>query len=477
MKVAPAALTIEMGRVVLGKNYVERNDIGDLADSIASRGLLQPILVRPTKKDPEKFEVVCGTRRFQACAKLEHSHIAAVVRDMTDDEAAIAQIVENDQRIDAHPMDEAEAYAKLQKSFKIEDIAATIGRKPQYVRDRIRLNDLIPKAKEGFRLGQFELGHAIVLARLNAKNQNRAYENWLFTDEQLVLLPDEKRKGGRKARSVGELQGSIDKHVNFDAGAAVVPELFPTTAENLKAAEADSSKVIRITYSAMVDDDAKGGERVYTERSWIRADGNQKSKVCEKSVLGLVTIGPGRGESFLVCVSKSCAIHRPAAVKAAAAKAKHGPASKKAVKTQSKWEKEEAKRALDQKLDDLNRVEFKKAAPAIIAKVIDQLEKTDIKPKSPLADLIVSNVLKYGERASTHMDRGKDAKSFLRFLALQCIESSIKNHWGHREFAKLAKQLGLKVDAVMPKKITKLPDGALGVKGSKAAESEDEDDE
>lgn len=466
MKAAPAAMVIEIGRIKLGKNYVDRNDIEDLAKSIAAEGLLQPILVRPTKKDPEQFEVVCGTRRFQACTKLEHTHIACVIRDLSDDEVSIAQLVENSQRIDAHPLDEAEAYAKLQKSFKVEDIAAKVGRGVQYVRDRVRLNELVADAKQAFRLGWIELGHAIALSRLTAKNQKRAFESGLFEPEQLVLLPDAKQKGGRKARTVGELQGWIDSHVNFDAGAPVVTELFPKTAEYLKEAEANAARVLRITHDLTVDDDAKAsGEKVYTSRSWIRADGEKKSKPCDHAVLGLVTIGPGRGDSFLVCVSKSCEVHRPAQAKAAKAKAKHGPASKVASKAELKAQKEIAKQRAAQDQAEADRKAFDEAKPAILAEVIKQLGKIEVKPTGKLADALVSKVT-YLKPAS-EMPRGKDAKSFLRFLAYLHLNQSLTDYWAHRDFPKMAKSIGLRLERVLPK-----PHATAPAKPSKGSDEE-----
>lgn len=446
---------IPLEGIVVGENYVERNDVDDLAKSIELNGLLQPVLLRPVKGG--KLEIVCGHRRYMAAKQLGHSHIAAIVKELNGPEAAIAQIVENSQRVDAHPLDEAEAYAKLQKTLKVEEIAARVGRGLQYVRDRIRLNELVPDAKQAFRLGWIELGHAIELSRLVKKDQTRAFENGLFIEEQILLLPDSKEKGARKARTVRELKGWIDSHVNFDAGSPVAAELFPDTIASVKTAETGSAKIIPITYERYVDDAAKSvHDHVYTIASWIRADGEKKSKRCDHAVLGLVTIGPDRGQSFDVCIHRTCKVHRPEVAKLAEAKAKHGTASKSASNAEKKAQRAIAKQREAQALAEAERKAFADAEPAIKAEIIKQLEKMEIKPTGKLADALVEDLAQYG-KPPAEMGRGKDAKSLLRYLAYILIERDLDQHWAHRDFPKAAKEFGFKLEKVLPKPNAKAP--------------------
>src|SRR4029078_9234404 len=92
----------------------------------------------------------------------------------------------------------------------------------------------------------------------------------------------------------------------FEAKAAAVdPMLFPHTALDLKAAEADERKVIMITHEHSVQPEARDAKaRTYGPRSWKRADGERRSKKCEHSIVGVVVVGPRRGESLQVCIAR-----------------------------------------------------------------------------------------------------------------------------------------------------------------------------
>ncbi|MBK7885509.1 MAG: ParB/RepB/Spo0J family partition protein [Chitinophagaceae bacterium] len=100
----------------------------ELVESIKTNGVLQPILVRPKGKG---YMLVCGERRYRATKEAGLTEVPAVIREMTDDEALEAQIIENLQRKDVHPMEEAVAFNSLieNKKYSVIEVAARVGKK------------------------------------------------------------------------------------------------------------------------------------------------------------------------------------------------------------------------------------------------------------------------------------------------------------------------------------------------------------
>jgi ParB family transcriptional regulator, chromosome partitioning protein len=161
--------------------------MADLIASVRAAGVQQPVLLRPRG---EGFEIVCGERRFRAAKAAGLETIPAILREMTDNEALEAQIVENLQRTDIHPMQEAEAYAQLVEhaagwakpgqparvahTLTAEDIAKAVGKAVPYVAQRMKLLQLILVARELFEQNYITLGHALLLARLTSDDQDKA---------------------------------------------------------------------------------------------------------------------------------------------------------------------------------------------------------------------------------------------------------------------------------------------------------------
>ena len=158
------------------KTYNE-TALQELADSIKRQGLLQPITVRPivdcqTVDGLQIYEVVCGSRRLKALRINEAESAPCLVRVMTDAEALDAMIVENLQRRDVDPLEEAEAFNLLiAQGQSIADLALRFGKSERYVRDRCKLNELIPELREAFHQNKLPLSGAIMLARLPQERQ------------------------------------------------------------------------------------------------------------------------------------------------------------------------------------------------------------------------------------------------------------------------------------------------------------------
>jgi len=134
-------MQVELSKLFVGKTNVRKTpgDVGDLVDSVKEKGILEPVLVRPVGG---RFELIVGSRRFEAAKIVGLKRIPAVVRPMTDEEAIIVSLVENIQRRDIEPEEEYDAIIALMKVNPraygtVEQLAKAIGKSRRYVDDRI----------------------------------------------------------------------------------------------------------------------------------------------------------------------------------------------------------------------------------------------------------------------------------------------------------------------------------------------------
>ncbi len=156
------------------RQHFEEDDLNELAETIRTSGVYQAILARP--KD-ERLEIVFGARRYRASVLAGKETIPALIREMTDAEVLEAQLVENLQRRDVHPMEEAEGYKRLislsEPTYTVEQIAAKVGKTPVYIATRLKLTDLCDEVAAEFYKHHIGVGHAILLAKLPAEMQSR----------------------------------------------------------------------------------------------------------------------------------------------------------------------------------------------------------------------------------------------------------------------------------------------------------------
>lgn len=175
------------------RSEFEENSLNELAESIKAHGVLQPIIARIHPDDCKKFEVVCGERRFRASKIAKMKTIPVSIRDLNDDEVFEIQIIENLERKDVHPMDEAVAFKRMLESGKytMEDIAAKVAKNITFVAQRLKLNDLIEDLQNDFRVGKFGIGHAVLLSRVDEESQQEIFSD--YTDDYPTIsdLKDE----------------------------------------------------------------------------------------------------------------------------------------------------------------------------------------------------------------------------------------------------------------------------------------------
>jgi ParB family chromosome partitioning protein len=148
------------------RTFIEA-DLEELADSIRAKGVIQPILVRPDPNQPEMFEIVAGERRWRAARRAGLVVIPAVVREMDDRETLEVAIIENVQRSDLNPVEEAEAYKALIDRFgRTQDsVAAQVGKSREHVSNTMRLLALPEDVREHVREGRLSAGHGRALLK------------------------------------------------------------------------------------------------------------------------------------------------------------------------------------------------------------------------------------------------------------------------------------------------------------------------
>jgi ParB family chromosome partitioning protein len=169
----------------------EESKLHELAESIRQHGLIQPITVRP---NADGFEIVAGARRFRAAQLAELFALPARIVELNDAQVMEWQLVENSQRVDVHPYEEAQGFQRL-LDLPGYDVAALVeksGKSASHIYARLSLLQLIPEVAEAFTQERITASHANLIARLPKENQAAAFEQcWRkdWKDDEAHLLP------------------------------------------------------------------------------------------------------------------------------------------------------------------------------------------------------------------------------------------------------------------------------------------------
>lgn len=174
----------------------------DLADSIRAQGVVQPVVVRPVGLN--RYELIAGERRWRAAQLAGLTEIPAVVRDVEDRAAIAMALIENIQRENLNPMEEARALERLIEEFDMthQQAAEAVGRSRAAVSNLLRLLDLNNAVKDLVEKGQLEMGHARALLALSGKQQLEAARQVVSREltvratERLVKKLQEAESGG-----------------------------------------------------------------------------------------------------------------------------------------------------------------------------------------------------------------------------------------------------------------------------------------
>lgn len=138
------------------------DELKELAQSIKERGIIQPIVVRAVRGHKDRYEIIAGERRWRASQKAGLHQVPIVVLDVSDEEALELAIIENVQRTDLNPLEEAGGYQALATEFKHsqEDIAQIVGKSRSHVTNTLRLLKLPDSVKDYINTGKLSAGHA-----------------------------------------------------------------------------------------------------------------------------------------------------------------------------------------------------------------------------------------------------------------------------------------------------------------------------
>jgi ParB family chromosome partitioning protein len=186
----------------------QRNKVvdADLVASISTYGIVTPLLVRPLSESG-KYQIAAGHRRYEAAKKLNLATVPVQIREMDDKEYLEILHVENLQHEDIHPLDEAVGFKQLleQGGYDITTLACKLAKSEGYVYARLKLNDLTKEAQKLYLEAKIGFGQAVILARLDKKQQKDIVANHLFTYQE-------------EAVSVRQLSDYVRRFLYLDLG-------------------------------------------------------------------------------------------------------------------------------------------------------------------------------------------------------------------------------------------------------------------
>jgi ParB family chromosome partitioning protein len=327
--------------------------LAELAENIRQHGVLQPVLVRPLPEgEAGTYELVAGARRFRASKIAKRESIPATVRELTDAQALELQVIENVQRVDVHPLDEARGYAALIQlqpdTYTVETIASRVGRSAAYVSGRLRLIQLIPEAKQAFYEDKLTVAHAFEVARLQPHDQRRALQECFPHHRNAgAVLKD---KSAEVVTTVRELRGWIAREIHLDltnapfdpqdekllpsAGACSRcpkqtgsnPLLFPemprksTICTDRECYRAKVQALVQIRVKP-IEEKGEKALRVSQAPAW-QANGHAKDVLfegqyrrakakgeCPNTKAAVLVDGKGAGSIFYLCQAEKCDVH------------------------------------------------------------------------------------------------------------------------------------------------------------------------
>jgi ParB family chromosome partitioning protein len=333
------------------KRFDERN-LEELAASFKTQGILSPLLVR--ELDQSKCEVVAGARRLRAAKLAELENLPVRVVKLTDAEAIEAQCVENLQREDIHPLEEALGFKSLlelgEPAYTIATIASRAGKSEAYIYGRIRLADLIPPVAGAFLKDQITIGHALLIAKVPASQQQEAFSAsfrglWTSEGNTQVLIPVRELAAWIEQNILLQLASAPfdkqDETLTPEAGSCANcpkrtgfnkllfadvrkdsctdPQCFRAKIDSHVSKTLESKpKLIQISAAWNSREGGPLGRNQYVELEIKKAKTNGAStklpplqKPCDKMTEAIVMDGGKRGQVVKVCADSTCRVHHP----------------------------------------------------------------------------------------------------------------------------------------------------------------------
>lgn len=197
----------------------------ELAQSIRAQGVMQPIIVRPI--DADRYEIIAGERRWRAAQQAGLDHIPVVIREVSDEAAIAMALIENIQREDLNPIEEAIALQRLQEEFDLtqQQVADAVGKSRVTITNLLRLMALPDDVKLLLERGDLEMGHARALLGLPAEQQTDAARQVVAkgltvrqTEALVRQLLNPRREAGdtRRDPDIDRLQQDLAERIGAD---------------------------------------------------------------------------------------------------------------------------------------------------------------------------------------------------------------------------------------------------------------------
>ena len=198
------------------RRYFDEEAINDLVESVASKGVIQPLIVREKINDKGRYEIIGGERRYRAAKRAGLVRVPVIVKSFTDREALEVALIENLQRQDLNPLEEAAGYKRLMDEFQNtqEDLAHSVGKSRSHIANSIRLLSLPEKVKDCIETGALTAGHARAL--VTAKDPEELARQIISKGlnvrqtEQLVQNEKSQKSAKPKVKKSSDIQREYD---------------------------------------------------------------------------------------------------------------------------------------------------------------------------------------------------------------------------------------------------------------------------
>ncbi|MEM6668773.1 MAG: ParB/RepB/Spo0J family partition protein [Pseudomonadota bacterium] len=189
------------------RKHFDETELSELADSIRQKGVLQPILVRPLSGAVGRFEIVAGERRWRAAQRANLHEVPVVKREMDDIEALEIAIIENVQRSDLNPIEEALGYRQLMDKYNYtqDALAQGVGKSRSHIANILRLNNLPPKVQQMVQQGELSAGHARAMLTANDPTSlamTAVSKNWSVRDVEKAVKAGTTQKAAPSKKTV-----------------------------------------------------------------------------------------------------------------------------------------------------------------------------------------------------------------------------------------------------------------------------------
>ncbi len=220
------------------RQVVNDEKLGELAGSIKEHGIVQPIVVRPLEDG--KYQLIAGERRWRACRELGMQKIPAVIREYGDLEAAAVALIENVQRENLNPLEEARAYRILMEEFGLtqEDVSKRVGKSRPFVGNMVRLLSLPGEIQQMILENKLTAGHARAVLGLEKKEQQITAAKKIIKGQMNV----------RQAESLVKNMGVARKRIR----------IRKSRAREFRVLERDLGEILAATVAVREKEDGRG---------------------------------------------------------------------------------------------------------------------------------------------------------------------------------------------------------------------------